>query len=326
MGEQVLIVGGAGYVGSVLATRLLRDGFRVRVLDLLMHGGQPLLGHYADPGFSFVHADVRDRAAVQSALQHCHAVVLLAAVVGDPACARQPELAKSINVEGALQVVELAKAAEVKRVVFASTCSNYGRMKDPAQLVTEESELAPVSLYAETKVQVEKALLREPKDGATAFTVLRFATVFGLSPRMRFDLTVNEFTMEALVKKKLVIYGEQFWRPYLHTTDAAAAISLVLSTERAQVAGEVFNVGDTSQNFTKGQLVEMILGHVGKDAVQVEFVKKVEDPRDYRVSFAKVNERLGFRTQRTVPDGIREIAGAIRQGVFTDFNDSRYRN
>lgn len=324
-GSQVLIVGGAGYLGSVLAQRLLRDGFRVCVLDSLLHGGHALLGLFQDPGFCFVHGDARERETVEAALRGCDAVVQLAAIVGDPACARQPELAKSVNVDASLQLAELARAAGIERFVFASTCSNYGRMKQATQYVTEESELAPVSLYAETKVTVERALLAMPREKTPAFTVLRFATVFGLSPRMRFDLTVNEFTMESLVRKKLVIYGEQFWRPYIHVADAAAAMSLVLRTPAEQIAGEVFNVGDTAQNYQKKQIVELITKEIG-NGVEVEYVKKVEDPRDYRVSFDKVNRALGFHTARTVADGIREVAAAIQQRVITDFDNPRYRN
>ena len=198
------------------------------------------------------------RAMRQAAVVGIDAVVHLAAIVGDPACSRQPDLARAVNLQGSLALIEESQRAGVSRFLFASTCSNYGKMKDANKYVDEETELSPVSLYAETKVAVEKALLQSARDGRWCPTPLRFATIFGVSPRMRFDLTVNEFTMEMLTKKHLKVFGEQFWRPYVHVRDAARAIQLVLSSPTEQVAGGVFNVGATDQNFQKQQLVEMI--------------------------------------------------------------------
>jgi len=321
---KVLVTGGAGYVGSVLAPLLLERGHSVRVLDTLSHGGTPLLGVWANPSFEFLRGDVRDVARVAEAVAGVDAVVHLAAIVGDPACARDPETARSVNADGSRLVLEEARRAGVSRFVFASTCSNYGRMKDAAGHVTEESELAPVSLYAETKVAFEKALLALPASNGFSATPLRFATVFGVSPRMRFDLTVNEFTMEMLTKKRLVVFGEQFWRPYIHVHDAARAIETVLTVPSQRVAGRVFNVGSTDQNYQKQQLVALIQPEA-PDAV-VEYVHRDEDPRDYRVSFARVAGELGFRTSRSVPDGVREVADLVRSGVITDFESARYRN
>lgn len=321
---NVLVTGGAGYVGSTLVPMLLNRGNRVRVLDSLMHGGEPLLGSWAHPCFDFVKGDVRDAAAVREALEGMDAVVHLAAIVGDPACARNPGEAKAINLEASLALIEAAKRAGVSRFVFASTCSNYGKMKDPDGYVDESSELAPVSLYAETKVAVEHALLESGSDDGFIGTPLRFATVFGVSPRMRFDLTVNEFTMEMLTKGKLVVFGEQFWRPYVHVADAGRAIIKALEAPAESVRGQVFNVGSTNQNYQKQQLVELIQPHA--PGAKVEYVHKAEDPRDYRVSFARINDRLGYETTRDVPDGIREVARLVRSGVIQNFGDARFRN
>ncbi|HEY9428675.1 MAG TPA: NAD(P)-dependent oxidoreductase [Gemmatimonadaceae bacterium] len=321
---NVLVTGGAGYVGSTLVPMLLNRGSRVRVLDSLMHGGDPLLGSWAHPCFEFVKGDVRDAAAVRDALEGMDAVVHLAAIVGDPACARNPDEAKAINLEASLALIDAAKKAGVSRFVFASTCSNYGKMKDPDGYVDEGSELSPVSLYAETKVAVEHALLDAGSDNGFAGTPLRFATVFGVSPRMRFDLTVNEFTMEMLTKGKLVVFGEQFWRPYVHVADAGRAIIKVLESPAESVRGQVFNVGSTNQNYQKQQLVELIQPHAPE--AKVEYVHKAEDPRDYRVSFARINDRLGYETTRDVPDGIREVARLVRSGVIQNFGDARFRN
>lgn len=303
---------------------LLSDGHRVRVLDTLLHGGESLLGVWCHPCFEFMHGDVRDQAKRHAAIRGIEAVVHLAAVVGDPACGRQPDLARAVNLEASLALIEECQRAAVRRFIFASTCSNYGKMKDANQFVDEESELRPVSLYAETKVAVEKALLGSAGNGKWCPTPMRFATIFGVSPRMRFDLTVNEFTMEMLTKKHLTVFGEQFWRPYIHVRDAARAIQLVLNSPETKVAGSVFNAGATDQNFQKQQLVEMVRPHA-PDAI-VEFVRKAEDPRDYRVSFTRITDQLGFKITRTVAQGIKEVADLVRNNIIGDFGDGRYRN
>jgi nucleoside-diphosphate-sugar epimerase len=321
---KILVTGGAGYIGSTLVPLLLNSGHSVRVLDNLNHGGAPLLGVWSDSAFDFRRGDIRDRSAIASALSGVDAVVHLAAIVGDPACARDPDLARSVNLEASLALIEGSRLSGVQRFVFASTCSNYGKMKDTNQFVNEESELSPVSLYAETKVSVERFLLASYSGQAWSPTPLRFATIFGTSPRMRFDLTVNEFTMEMLVKKHLLVFGEQFWRPYVHVRDAARGIKLVLESASEKVAGRVFNVGATDQNFQKQQLVELIRPHA-PDAT-VEYVHKTEDPRDYRVSFSRISEELGFYITRTVSEGIAEVSKLVRESVINDFENGCYRN
>jgi nucleoside-diphosphate-sugar epimerase len=321
---KILLTGGAGYIGSTLTPFLLAAGHQVRVLDYLAYGGQSLLGVWTHPGFEFIRGDIRDREILRTVVADRDAVVHLAAIVGDPACSREPDLARSTNLDASLALVAESQSAGVERFIFASTCSNYGKMKDNSQYVDEDSELSPVSLYAETKVAVETALLESGRSEHWCPTPLRFATIYGVSPRMRFDLTVNEFTMEILTKKRLKVYGEQFWRPYVHARDAARAIDLVLNSSPALVGGRVFNVGATDQNFQKKQLVAMIHPYA-PDAV-VEFVFKAEDPRDYRVSFARITDQLGFKITRTVAEGIAEIAHLVRENVVDNFADQKYRN
>jgi nucleoside-diphosphate-sugar epimerase len=321
---NVLVTGGAGYVGSTLVPVLLAEGHRVRVLDALLHGGASLLGVWSHPGFEFIRGDIREDPVIRDALAGVDAVVHLAAIVGDPACARAPQLATEVNLEASLRLLQVIRDAGVQRFIFASTCSNYGRMKDPAQLVDETSELAPVSLYAETKVAVERATLALAQEHGTCATAVRLATVFGVSPRMRFDLTVNEFTAEMVVTGRLRVFGEQFWRPYVHVRDAARAIVQLLARPEPEVRGEVFNVGATDQNYQKQQLVELIRPYA--PTATVEYVHKAEDPRDYRVSFRRLQDRLGFRTTRTVPDGIREVVDLVRSGAVGDYTEARYRN
>lgn len=321
---NILVTGGAGYVGSVVVAQLLAAGHHVRVLDSLLHGGHALMGVWSHPQFAFIRGDVRDRAVVLQAIAGRDAVVHLAAIVGDPACARAPDLAQAVNCKASLALLMQCRSGGIARFVFASTCSNYGKMEDPHQYVDETSELRPVSLYAETKVAVERAVLDPSMTDAVCGTSLRFATVYGVSPRMRFDLTVNEFTLEMVQKKSLQVFGENFWRPYIHVRDAARAIQAVVEAPRALVQGNVFNVGATAENYRKADLVELIRPFA-PDA-QIEFVQRNEDPRDYRVTFEKIRATLGFAPGRVVTDGVREIVQLIRDGVVTGFDQPYYRN
>lgn len=196
-------------------------------------------------------------------------------------------------------------------------------MRDSSQFATEEYELNPVSLYAETKVDIERRLLLNPGLPLTT-TVLRFATLYGVSPRMRFDLTVNEFVMRLITDHKLTVYGEQFWRPYVHVADAARAIQLVLEAPGESVHRQVFNVGSTSENYRKLDLVNLLKERI--DGANIDFVKKTEDPRDYRVSFERIKSQLGFQPTRLVPQGMDEVLNAIESGLIDNPAHPRYYN
>jgi len=322
--STVLVTGGAGYIGSVLVRLLLDSGRSVRVLDSLRFGGESIVGLLNDPRVTFVHGDVRDPNARAEALSGADAVVHLAAIVGDPACAREPEETRTINLEASQALYEDADSAGLRRFVFASTCSNYGKSTDPTAYLTEDAELRPVSLYAQTKVEVERWLLGQDRARTCIPTSLRLSTVYGLSPRPRFDLTVNEFSRELALGRELVIFGEQFWRPYCHVVDLARGFLAVLDADTGTVGFDVFNVGSTDENYTKKMLADLLLevfpeGHI-------TYVHKDEDPRDYRVAFEKIAKRLGFEITYTVPQGIRQVAKALREGFFTDPDSARYRN
>ena len=317
--RHVLIVGGAGYVGSVMAPRLLAEGHSVRVLDALIYeNGTSLAGVADHDGFSFVRGDVRDASDVAAAIDGITDVVHLAALVGDPVCKRNPEMAREVNVGGAVRVFDAAASAGVGRFVFASTCSNYGLRKsdEPA---AEDDELHPLSLYAETKVEMENDLLG--RDSGPDVTVLRVSTAYGVSPRMRFDLTVSEFTRQLALGRKLDVYDADTWRPYCHVDDVAGAAATVLSASPDLVSGEVFNVGDDDGNYTKRMIVEAALDALGGEG-EVEWVEGGFDARNYRVSFAKIQERLGFHTRRTVSDSIARLIAAVRSGIFDGSDDA----
>jgi len=322
--SKVLVTGAAGYIGSILSGQLLEAGYDVRGLDLLLFGGESLLSIYDHPRFEFIHADVRKEAHLRSALEGVDAVIHLAAIVGDPACAKQPELAEETNWTASKLLFELAQATPgVKRFVFASTCSNYGKMLGQ-KYVTETAPLKPVSLYAELKVRFENLLLNSKTRTDFVPTALRFATVYGLSPRMRFDLTVNEFIREVTLGRELEIFGEQFWRPYCHVSDLARSCLLVLQAPASTVTHNVFNVGDSGENYQKKMIVEEVLKIVPR--AKIKYVRRLEDPRDYRVDFSKIRSTLGFSITKRVPDGLREIHSAIRDGILTDPDCDRYRN
>lgn len=247
----------------------------MRVLDVLLHGQEAIAQSLRELGAEVIVADIRDAEARERAIAGANAVVHLAAIVGDPACARDPEVSREVNVEGSRALVADARRLGVEQLVFASTCSNYGRMTDPTVPITEDGELAPVSLYAEQKVGIEQALLGGESNGI-AKTCLRFATVYGLAPRMRFDLTVNEFTLWLWSGKQLEVFGEQFWRPYIHVRDAGRAVRTVLDAPRDVVAGQVFNAGRSGENYRKLDLVEEIQSQMPGRG-EVTYVRRDED-------------------------------------------------
>lgn len=322
--KTILVTGVAGYIGTVLARQLLEKDYEVVGLDNLSQGGDPLLSLFGRAGFRFIKGDVRNAADVENALESCHGVVHLAAIVGDPACAKFPEVAQSTNWDGARLLYDACrKRKHIQRFIFASTCSNYGKMEGDSY-VTETSALNPVSLYAKLKVQFEKYLLENSKGSDLCTGILRFSTVYGLSPRMRFDLTVNDFTRSSVLKNELTVFGEQFWRPYCHVEDLARACILTLESPKEKVHGEVYGVGSTEENYQKGMIVSAILKQVPK--VDVHRVQSNQDPRDYRVDFSKIMKNLGFKITRTVPDGIREIKNLLESGVLANPYATQYGN
>ena len=319
---RILVTGGAGYVGSVLATELLQVGHFVRVFDALMFGGESLLSIYNHPNFEFIRGDGRNSKETADALDSMDAVIHLAAIVGEPACLQFPELAQTTNLEATIALVDQAKALGIPRFVFTSTCSNYG-ISDTSVLADEQTPLNPISLYSETKVQAEQYVVTSASDSFSP-TVLRLATAYGLSPRMRFDLLINELVRDAVSKKWVVIYGPESWRPFVHVKDIARAIASLLDTPTDTISGSTFNVGANSENYQKAQLGELIRKHI--PYADVEIMERKRDPRSYRVSFDKIQDTLGFRVSRTVADGIAEIGDALATGVINDGFASSYDN
>ncbi len=321
--ELIVVTGGAGFIGAQVCLDLVGSGHRVRAFDVLQHDQQAVAERLEQSGVEVIRADIRDPEARERALSAANGVVHLAAIVGDPACALEPELALAVNIDGTHALAADAARLGVERFVFASTCSTYGSVPDPDVAVDESGVLVPVSLYARQKAELEQWLLGQ-SHGALAPIILRFATVYGVAPRMRFDLTVNEFVRDLWADRTLEVFGERYWRSCVHVRDAARAIRLVLDAPIERVAGEVFNVGRPGEDYTKLDLLDEIRKLT--DRGQVKFVHRDVDPRHYKVNFDKIHEVLGFKGELTVPDGIAEVLAGLDQHRFSDPFDEHYRN
>ena len=314
--QWVLLIGGAGYIGSVLTRRMLATGLRVRVLDRLLYdNGESIADVFDHPNFQFIRGDFRDQGTIEKALDQVGSVVQLAALVGDPICKKYQDEAKDINRDGLIRMLELPAMKAVERFVFLSTCSNYG-LQDDDTPVTEEGRLNPVSLYAETKVAVERYLLDNVADLPFSPTILRLSTAFGLSPRMRFDLTVSEFTRDLALGKDLLVYDEKTWRPYAHVQDISRTIETVLASPEQTVRGQVFNVGDDANNYTKQMIVQRVKEVLPEASFR--FKEGGMDPRNYRVSFKKLRDQLGITADYTVGGAIDTLARMVLKGLYLD--------
>jgi len=327
--QHVLITGGAGYIGAYLVGELLRQDVYVTVVDDLLYGGESLLAYKPHPKFHFTKADVWESRSIRTAIRKDwpkpKAVVHLAAIAGFPACqAVGRQVAWRYNVEATQHVFEQAVHLGVARFIYISTYSNYGLSLD-GEPVTEENRLNPQSLYAETKVASERFLLSHT-DSPIASLIFRPATLYGLSPRPRFDLIVNQFVLDAYLKRELLIYQRGYSRSFVHIADAVRGILLGLRAADDKVRGQVFNVGSKNGNLTKDEIVTLVLKRLPETRVNYKDITFGGDMRDISVSFEKIHGALGFTTQKTVDDGIREMLHALQFGLISNPNDPRYRN
>jgi len=318
--KKVLVIGGAGYLGSVLCRKLLKKGYKVRVLDNLTYGDRGIRELYDNKNFEFLKGDIRNISDVIEGIKEVDAVIHLAAIVGDPACASNPEKTLETNYLATKIITETCKYFQINRFIFASTCSVYGESHFPDKKLTEESPLNPVSLYAETKIKCEQSIL-EAMDENFSPTILRMATLYGYSPLMRFDLAINLLTARAIFDKKITIFGGSQWRPWLHLQDAATAYILCLESPIEKIKGEIFNV--VSENY-KIIDVGKIINSICPEA-RLEISRKVIDKRDYNVSFAKISQILHCRPKKKLTDGIKEIKGVIDKGLISDYRNLQYR-
>jgi nucleoside-diphosphate-sugar epimerase len=317
--DSVLVVGGAGYIGSIVIAKLLERSCRVRLLDNLFYGNQAIEPLLSNPNLEFILGDSRNIQDVVRAMSGVRNVIHLAAIVGDPACAEDKANAFQINYAATRMLLEIAKGQGVERFLFASSCSVYGASDS---VTDERSETQPISLYAETKLQSEGVLL-EARSRSFHPTVLRFATVFGLAPRPRFDLVVNLLTAKAIQDGVITVYNGDQWRPFIHVRDVAAAIVDVFAAPLASVTGEIFNVGDDTLNFTLAQVAEKIREHIPQ--TRVEYVENA-DRRNYRVSFKKIRDCIGYTAKLSLDDGILEIKRAFERREIQNYRQPFYSN
>lgn len=327
--RHVLVTGGAGYIGSILTSELLRQNYRVTVLDSLLFGGEGIVPFLSHPNFHFIKSDVTEPRAVRDAVkkgwQTPTALVHLAGIVGFPACqAVGRQVAWKYNVEATKTVFGQAADLGVERFVFASTYSNYGLSED-GRAVTEESPLNPQSLYAETKIAGEEFLLSKT-DSRCAPLIFRFATLYGVSPRTRFDLIVNQFVLEAFTKRELIIYQRGYSRSFVHIRDVVRGVIMGLEAGRDKIRGQVFNLGAENGNHSKNDIVNLILKRMPETVVEYKDLTFGGDMRDITVSFEKIKRVLGFEPALTVDDGVREVLFALKSGLIRTPTEDRYRN
>ncbi|MBI4609932.1 MAG: NAD(P)-dependent oxidoreductase [Candidatus Rokubacteria bacterium] len=322
---KVLITGGAGYIGSLLTGVLLNAGHHVTVVDCLLFGGDSILPYFAHPRFAFEKLDVCT-GDLAGSMNGADAVVHLAALVGFPACQQVGEAAAMrFNVEATRRVFEAAEAGRVQRFLLASTYSNYGRAADD-QPVTEDSPLYPQSLYARTKIAAEEYLLERGRTARCAPVIPRFTTLFGVSPRTRFDLLVNQFVLEALTDRRLVLYEGNYRRSFVHVRDVVEALCLLLQAPIPAVRNQVFNVGSEEGNYSKAEIAGLVCKAVADVAIEQRNLSFGGDMRDVTVSCRKIQARVGFRVRISVEEGIREVRDALQSGLIHEPRSARYRN
>lgn len=327
--RHYIVTGGAGFLGSYLVGELLRQGHKVTVLDCLLFGGESIISFISNPNFHFVKTDVWEPRALEVSVRSDwpspDGIVHLAALAGFPVCqAVGKQVAWRYNVDATEHVFEQAVALKIPRFVYISTYSNYG-LGNSGELVIEETPLNPQSLYAETKVASE-TLLENSKDSSTTTVIFRLTSAFGLSPRPRFDLIVNQFVWEAFRNHELMIYQRGYSRSFIHIQDAVAGIIMGLEAPEDTVRGEIFNLGAETGNLTKDQVVELILKRLPETTIHYKDLTFGGDMGDITISTEKIKDKLGFKSQKTVDDGIRELLDAIQLGLIKDPADSRYRN
>lgn len=327
--KHILITGGAGYIGSILTSELLRQNYKVTILDSLLFGGEGIMPFISHPNFHFVKADVTESRAVRDSIKKDwdkpQAVIHLAGIVGFPACqAVGKPVSWKYNVEATKTVYGQSAELGVERFVFASTYSNYG-FSENGKTVNEDSPLNPQSLYAETKIAGEEFLLSQ-KDSACAPLIFRFATLYGISPRTRFDLIVNQFVLEAFTKRQLIIYQRGYSRSFVHIRDIVRGMIMGLEADKEKIQGQVFNLGTDNGNYSKDDIVRFILKRMPETIVEYKDLTFGGDMRDISVSFEKIKQVLGFETTLDVDDGVREVLFALKSGLIRNPTEDRYRN
>jgi len=323
---RVLVTGGAGYIGNYIVEELLVNGHEVRVLDSFLFGDEALDPFRDDGDLDVYEGDIRHIEDLSYAMERCEAVIHMAGIVGDPACGVNEQATQAVNVEATKTLVEVCKLHDVERLIFASTCSVYGASE--LMELNEGSFLNPLSLYAKSKIESEDIIFHETHGEFTGSDItathLRLGTIFGWSRRMRFDLVVNLLTAKAVLENDIPVYGGEQYRPLVHVHDAARAFVAVLKAPEQKVDHQIFNVGDNALNYQIKEVGRIVEEQI-PDA-EVRFVEHKEDERTYRVSFDKINYILGWETEHTIEDGVRETKAWMEEESITDYERDKFRN
>ncbi len=318
--QSVLVIGGAGYIGSALLPKLLDRGCRVRLLDCFLYGEEPIQPVMQHPHLEIHRGDFRNVDTVVAAMRDMRSVIHLGGLVGDPACALDEELTTQINLIATRMIAQVAKGNGISRFVFASSCSVYGASD---HILNERFALNPVSLYAKSKIASENVLLTM-RDASFEPVILRFGTIYGLSGRTRFDLVVNLLAAKALVDKVITVFGKDQWRPFLHVHDAGRSVMAALESRSENVAPVIFDVGCDEQNRTLGQVGELIQRMVPGAALHC--TEENVDRRNYRVEFRRIRENLNFTPVWTLESGVQQVLDAISAGKVKNYQDPKYSN
>ncbi len=317
--QRILLIGGGGYIGTEVAKYFLNKKYKVTILDNFIYNHEFSVNRIiSDNNLELFKDDLSNIDLLSDIIKNIDHVVFLAGLVGDPITKKYPDLSHQINSKSILKSLNFILKCKIDNLIFISTCSNYGILKDNKK-ATEESSLNPLSLYAKSKVEIENFILKNKKNFKSSATILRFATAFGLSDRMRFDLTVNQFTQEAYVNKKLIIYDSETWRPYCHILDFAYLIEKVIHAEKKLVSYQVFNAGADINNHRKIDIVNKIIKFI--KPVEIEYKKNGFDVRDYNVNFGKVEGTLNFIPKFSVEDGVIEILNALNNKKFNELEN-----
>jgi nucleoside-diphosphate-sugar epimerase len=322
MNNKILLAGGAGYIGTVLTKYFLDKNFKVTCVDSLIYSQKKSIQSFLDnENYEFIESSVGDIS--QNVFEDIKHVVILAGLVGDPITKKYPEDSERINLNEIKKFIDLCNKKKLNKLIFVSTCSNYGIIPKDT-LADENYKLGPVSSYARHKVEIEKYIISLEGKVDYSPTILRFATAFGLSPRMRFDLTVNQFTKELFDNKELEVYDAETWRPYCHVKDFARLIDIVISNPKEKTHFQIYNAGSDENNFTKQKIVEQIKNILPNS--KFVFLKNDVDKRNYKVDFSKVKKELNFSTKYSVQYGVEEIIKSVKSGLFKDSNLEEFGN
>jgi|TARA_Y100000389_G_scaffold126223_1_gene123588 nucleoside-diphosphate-sugar epimerase len=310
MKKKILLIGGAGYLGRVISEDFIKKKYSVRVLDNCIYHNVKNEFNLKNSNFEFVHGDKSDLKILKNVLNNVDIVILLSGLVGDPITKKYPILSNKTNIDKTKKCINFINKFKIKKLIFVSTCSNYGVTKKQIP-VSENNILNPISAYSKAKVKIENFLIKNKKKLNFPFTILRFSTAFGYSPRMRFDLTVNQFVKDIYMGKKIELYDADTWRPYCHVKDFANAIHRVIQADEKLTKNNIFNVGRNENNFSKLSIIKLIIKKMKKGSYEI--VKNSKDRRNYVVNFSKIKKILKFTPKLSISYGIGEIIQQLKK-------------